>query len=239
MVHSLINCLPRTTLGDFGRTERHFTRLCSSINCSTGFSSSSFSYIYNRSGKLPAKLSTGPLITPLYIAQTISRPLSYVCHRHLKSLQEQLHILRKAHITAGHPRYPVASSSSISSGSLSVGGCAYSIMSPISQPQTPATANSPLCEHRDALVERVTDCLETPSLDDRLYRVIKLPNQLEVLLVHDADTDKASAAMDVNVGNFSDPPWLAGASHLIEHMLFMGTKKVTSSKHITSYATER
>lgn len=112
-------------------------------------------------------------------------------------------------------------------------------MSPISQPQTPTTANSPPCEHRDAPVERITDRLETPSLDDRLYRVIKLPNQLEVLLVHDADTDKASAAMDVNVGNFSDPPWMIGTSHFIEHMLFMGTKKVTGSKHSIPYAPER
>lgn len=53
-------------------------------------------------------------------------------------------------------------------------------------------------------VVRVTDKLETPSLDDRAYRVIRLPNQLEALLVHDAETDKASASLDVNVGNFSD-----------------------------------
>ena len=36
------------------------------------------------------------------------------------------------------------------------------------------------------------------------------PNQLEVLLVHDAETDKASAAMDVNVGNFSDEEDMSG-----------------------------
>jgi insulysin len=52
--------------------------------------------------------------------------------------------------------------------------------------------------------------LETPSLDDRKYRVVRLPNQLEVLLVHDAETDKASAAMDVNVGNFSDEEDMSG-----------------------------
>jgi insulysin len=62
--------------------------------------------------------------------------------------------------------------------------------------------------------------------DTRRYRVVKLTNQLEVLLVHDADTDKASAAMDVNVGNFSDPEDLPGLAHCVEHMLFMGTKKV-------------
>lgn len=99
-------------------------------------------------------------------------------------------------------------------------------MSTLSQPQTPATADSPLREHRHSPVVLVTDQLETPSLDDRSYRVIQLENKLEVLLVQDADTDKASAAMDVNVGNFSDPKDLAGLAHTVEHMLFMGTKKV-------------
>jgi insulysin len=99
-------------------------------------------------------------------------------------------------------------------------------MSTLYQPQTPATAESPLREHRHSHVQTVKDLLETPSLDDRQYRVIKLENELEVLLVQDADTDKASAAMDVNVGNFSDPRDMPGLAHCVEHMLFMGTKKV-------------
>jgi insulysin len=90
---------------------------------------------------------------------------------------------------------------------------------------TPATVDSPLCERPNGIAKRVTDELETSSLDDRSYRVIILENLLEVLLVHDAETDRASAAMDVNVGNFSDPPDMSGLAHGVEHMLFMGTKK--------------
>jgi insulysin len=90
-------------------------------------------------------------------------------------------------------------------------------MSTLSQPETPVALDSPLREHRHRPVERLTDRLETPSLDDRSYRAIRLPsNQLEVLLVHDADTDKASAAMDVNVGNFSDEEDLPGTAHAVE-----------------------
>ena len=74
--------------------------------------------------------------------------------------------------------------------------------------------------------ERVADQLEKPIVDDRSYRVIRLPNKLEALLVHDPDTDKASAALNVNVGNFSDPVELPGLAHALEHMLFMGTEKV-------------
>lgn len=80
-----------------------------------------------------------------------------------------------------------------------------------------------------ARVERITDRLEKPEVDDRSYRAIRLPNQLEALLIHDAETDKSSAAMSVNVGNFSDPKHLQGCSHFLEHMLFMGTKKVSQA----------
>lgn len=89
-------------------------------------------------------------------------------------------------------------------------------MASLSQPQSPSPLGSPMREQRNRPVERLTDSLETPSLDNRLYRVIKLPNQLEVLLVHDEDTDKASAAMDVNVGNFSDEEAMPGMAHAVE-----------------------
>lgn len=48
--------------------------------------------------------------------------------------------------------------------------------------------------------------LEKSDNDDRDYRLIKLAsNELQVLLVHDKNTDKASAALDVHVGHISDP----------------------------------
>lgn len=87
-------------------------------------------------------------------------------------------------------------------------------MSSIAQSQTHGGVGVPLSRERP--VKLVADNLETPSLDDRSYRVIRLPNQLEVLLVHDAKTDKASAAMDVNVGNFSDDPDMSGMAHAVE-----------------------
>lgn len=80
-------------------------------------------------------------------------------------------------------------------------------------------------------VRRIADDLEKPDLDDRSYRVIELPNKLEALLVHDAQTDKSSASLNVNVGNFSDEHDMPGMAHAVEHLLFMGTEKV---KTITS-----
>ena len=75
-------------------------------------------------------------------------------------------------------------------------------------------------------IERLTDRLEAPLLDDRSYRVIRLPNKLEALLVHDPETDKASASVNVKVGSFSDADDMPGMAHAVEHLLFMGTKKV-------------
>ncbi|KAF2021275.1 hypothetical protein BU24DRAFT_416934 [Aaosphaeria arxii CBS 175.79] len=84
--------------------------------------------------------------------------------------------------------------------------------------------------------QRIED-LERPALDDRAYRIITLPNQLEVLLIHDAKTDKASAAMDVNVGSFSDAEDMPGIAHAVEHLLFMGTEKYPKENAYNQYLT--
>ncbi|PWN29969.1 hypothetical protein BDZ90DRAFT_229012 [Jaminaea rosea] len=67
--------------------------------------------------------------------------------------------------------------------------------------------------------------LEKSLLDDRQYRIVCLANGLEVLLIHDPATDKASAAMDIRVGHLSDPEDFQGLAHFCEHLLFMGTEK--------------
>ncbi|PWY88039.1 LuxS/MPP-like metallohydrolase [Aspergillus sclerotioniger CBS 115572] len=84
-------------------------------------------------------------------------------------------------------------------------------------------------------IERIAESLEKPELDDRSYRVIRLPNRLEALLVHDPDTDKASAAVNVNVGNFSDADDMPGMAHAVEHLLFMGTKKYPKENAYNQY----
>jgi len=60
--------------------------------------------------------------------------------------------------------------------------------------------------------------------------VVKLPNKLEAMLVHDPSTDKASASVTVGVGNFADDDNIPNTTHAIEHLLFMGTDKVSGIK---------
>ncbi|PVF92439.1 hypothetical protein CPB86DRAFT_819632 [Serendipita vermifera] len=80
-----------------------------------------------------------------------------------------------------------------------------------------------------------TKKLEKPDLDDRDYRLIKLDNGLHALLIHDPTTDKAAAAMDVCVGNMSDPNDMPGLAHFCEHLLFMGTKAFPSENEYSLY----
>ncbi|SHF75773.1 Secreted Zn-dependent peptidases, insulinase-like [Modicisalibacter ilicicola DSM 19980] len=61
--------------------------------------------------------------------------------------------------------------------------------------------------------------------DQREYRTLTLANGLEVLLISDADADKAAAAMNVSVGSAQDPENTPGLAHFLEHMLFLGTDR--------------
>lgn len=60
--------------------------------------------------------------------------------------------------------------------------------------------------------------------DQREYRYLTLPNKLRVLLVSDADTEQAAAAMAVYRGSFHEPEDRPGLAHFLEHMLFIQTE---------------
>lgn len=80
--------------------------------------------------------------------------------------------------------------------------------------------------------------LEISAADDRCYRLILLKNSLEVLLIQDVKAEKASAAMDVKVGDLSDPPHLPGLAHFCEHLLFMGTSKYPKENEYFEYLSQ-
>jgi insulysin len=61
--------------------------------------------------------------------------------------------------------------------------------------------------------------------DQRQYRRVTLPNNLDVLLISDPTTDKAAAALDLHVGSYQNPIERQGLAHFLEHMLFLGTKQ--------------
>lgn len=66
---------------------------------------------------------------------------------------------------------------------------------------------------------------EIPAVDEYAYRLIKLDNSIQALLISDPEADKAAAACDVRVGSMSDPTEFPGLAHFTEHMLFYSSKK--------------
>ncbi|KAF9098280.1 Insulinase (Peptidase M16) [Mortierella sp. AM989] len=67
--------------------------------------------------------------------------------------------------------------------------------------------------------------IEKSPNDARSYRLLRLNNTLEVLVIHDPEADKSAASMDVHVGYLSDPDNIQGLAHLLEHMLSLGSEK--------------
>ena len=57
------------------------------------------------------------------------------------------------------------------------------------------------------------------------YMVLILTNGMKICLMSTADTDWASATMDVHLGSMSDPDDIPGLAHFCEHLLFMGSEK--------------
>ena len=72
-------------------------------------------------------------------------------------------------------------------------------------------------------------------LDERLYRALELDNGIRVLLVSDPSSSRSAAALDVNVGAFSDPREVPGLAHFCEHMSFLGTKRFPKEEEFSSY----
>ncbi len=80
--------------------------------------------------------------------------------------------------------------------------------------------------------------IEKSEQDDRVYRGLQLDNGMKVLLVSDPKTDKAGAALDVNVGHMVDPVELPGLAHFCEHMLFLGTEKYPDENEYSKFLSQ-
>lgn len=73
--------------------------------------------------------------------------------------------------------------------------------------------------------------------DDREYRIITLPNQIEIMLVSDPSTEKSAASLSVGVGLLQDPMTQQGMAHYLEHMLFLGTEDYPDTKGYSEFMT--
>jgi len=74
--------------------------------------------------------------------------------------------------------------------------------------------------------------------DSYQYRLVTLPNEMEVLLISDPTTVKAAASLNVAVGSSDNPQGRGGLAHFLEHMLFLGTDKYPDPAEYEEYITE-
>ena len=74
--------------------------------------------------------------------------------------------------------------------------------------------------------------------DDYQYRLLTLPNEMEVLLISDPATIKGAASLDINVGSGDNPEGRGGLAHFLEHMLFLGTDKYPDAAEYEEFITE-
>ena len=51
--------------------------------------------------------------------------------------------------------------------------------------------------------------------DHKLYKALKLTNNMKVLLISDPNTEEAAVSLEVGIGSYQDPKYLPGLSHLM------------------------
>ena len=76
--------------------------------------------------------------------------------------------------------------------------------------------------------------------DRRLFKYIKLQNDLQVLLVSDIETQYSSASLSISIGSNNEyfDNEIEGVAHFLEHMLFMGSEKYPDENDYGKYILE-
>ena len=63
-----------------------------------------------------------------------------------------------------------------------------------------------------------------PLNDKSQYKVVRLINGIEAILISDPEAVKSGCSLSIGVGSFSDKVSTQGLAHLTEHMIFLGSK---------------
>lgn len=74
--------------------------------------------------------------------------------------------------------------------------------------------------------------------DGLKYLFHKLSNGIKCILIHNKKCNKSACSLNVHTGSFNDPKTALGISHLLEHMLFMGTKQYKKENYFQQFLNE-
>lgn len=82
-----------------------------------------------------------------------------------------------------------------------------------------------------------TELIKSPN-DTREYQLIRLANDLEVLLVSDPDLKNSAASLSVPVGSMHNPDSQLGLAHYLEHMLFLGSERYPTINEYSKFMSQ-
>ncbi|MBS3904700.1 MAG: insulinase family protein [Simkania sp.] len=80
--------------------------------------------------------------------------------------------------------------------------------------------------------------LLNPSMQKQEIAKILLNNGVEAYIISDPDSKHSAVSVAVQVGSWDDPAEYPGMAHLVEHVLFMGTKAYPGENDFSQYITE-
>lgn len=64
--------------------------------------------------------------------------------------------------------------------------------------------------------------MSKPLSSEKEYRLIKLRNEVQVLMIEDVESTQLELAVSVFFGSWSDPEQYMGLTNLIEHLILDG-----------------
>ncbi|WP_353539203.1 insulinase family protein [Colwellia sp. KU-HH00111] len=82
-----------------------------------------------------------------------------------------------------------------------------------------------LAETASPKIKAMPQLIKQSKYDNRHYKVLRLPNKLELILVSDASLERSAVALAVKAGSYDETNGFWGQAHFLEHMLFLGTEK--------------
>jgi protease-3 len=78
--------------------------------------------------------------------------------------------------------------------------------------------------------------IQSPN-DKRTYSLVKLANEMEILMISDPDAEVSACAIKMTVGSLEEPAKFPGLAHFLEHMLFLGSKKYPDALEYSNFFT--
>lgn len=158
----------------------------------------------------------GLLLTTMSLAIILSTQLLTGCRAFVHPIASAP-FLRAAYASSSFSSSFTSASKNTCHYNKSDRSCSSSLYSAVQQdvdrPSNTAAVAATVANGRTRVIAHDQDFLK-PTLDTRNYRCIVLPNNLQVLIVSDPETDVEAAAVHIKAGHFDDPDTRAGLAHL-------------------------